>query len=140
MPFVPVQGGDTGTASTPVLLSTTPVPLREEPESSQASAVASTLGTGIGGIGAAAPSSHDWAKLLHWKRVLLLERQVLERQMQNQQLLASTLVRALTAQTELGRAAPTGFVSPHHMDNNPDARTMRVRALAAALLQNLNSV
>jgi hypothetical protein len=153
MPYVPVQG-DTSTASTPVLLSTTPVPSREEPESSQASAVASltesTLGAGIGGIGAAVPSPHDWAKLLHWKRVLLLERQELEqqeleRQMQNQRLLTSTLemrhlelVRALTAQAELGRAAPPGFVSRHHMDN-PDARTMRNRALAVALLQNLNS-
>jgi hypothetical protein len=151
MPFVPVQGGSTGTASPPVLLSTTPVPLREEQESSQARAVASltegTLGAGIGEIGAAVPSPHDWAKLLHWKRVLLLERQELERQMQNQRLLASTLemrhmelVRALTAQTELGRAAPPGFVSRHHMDNNPDAVTMRRRALAVALLQNLNSV
>jgi hypothetical protein len=150
MPFLPVHGS-AGTASTPVLLSTTPVPLQEEQESSQASAVASltegTLGAGIGGIGAVVPSPHDWAKLLHWKRVLLLERQELEqqeleRQMQNQRLLTSTFVRALTAQTERGqtRATPPGFALGHHMDNNPDALTMRRRALAVALLQNLNSV
>jgi hypothetical protein len=150
MSFVPVQGS-TSTAFTPVLLSTTTVPLQEEQGSSQVSAVASltegTLGAGIEGIGAAVPSPHDWAKLLHWKRVLLLERQELEQQELERRLLASTLemrhlelVRALTAQTERGRAAPPGFVSRHHMDNNPDAVTMRRRALAVALLQNLNSV
>jgi hypothetical protein len=148
-------GGGT-LASVSVLLSTIPLPQQEsshaspQQESSHASTVASltegTLCSGIEGIRSAVPSLHDWAVLLHWRRVLLQERQELEQQLQNR-LLASTLeaqpvdiVRALTIQTDLATAAaPQDFVSGPPLDNQ-DALTMRLRPLAVALLQNLNNV
>jgi hypothetical protein len=165
MPFLPVPGtGSTGAnvalnhplapsvvsgetfASTPVLLlSSTLVPLIEQLELRHASAVASLTETTLGAEIGRGPSPHDWAKLLHWRRALLLERQELVQQ--QQRLLASTLetrrldiVRALTLRAELATAASQGFVSGLHLDN-PDALTMRSRhALVVALLENLNNV
>jgi hypothetical protein len=135
-------GGGT-LASAPVLLSTIPVPRQE---SSHASTVASltegTLGSGVGGIQSAVPSLHDWAMLFHWRRVLLQERQELEQQLQNR-LLASTvgtqpvnIARALTMPAHLATA--TAPQDPP-LDNQ-GALTMRLRALAVALLQNMNNV
>jgi hypothetical protein len=148
-------GGGT-LAPVPVLPSTIPVPRQESShaspqlDSSHASTVASltegTLRSGIGGIQSAGPSLHDWAVLLHWRRVLLQERQELEQQLQNR-LLASTLeaqpvdtMRALAMPAYLATAAaPQDFVPGPPLDIQ-DALTMRVRALAVALLHNLNNV
>jgi hypothetical protein len=125
MPFLPVQGSAWN--ATPSLLSPSLLPLRDERVSAVASLTERTF----------VPTLHDWAALMHRRRVLLEERQELERQEMERQL-QSRLFKALTVHPEQVRATEQAS----YRDNplvNPDALHMRGCAHATALLRNLNS-
>jgi hypothetical protein len=137
MPFLPVQGSAWN--ATPSLLLPSLLPLRDERVRAVASLTERTF----------VPTLHDWAALMHRRRVLLEERQELERQELERQLqsrvFASTLEtrhadveQALIVHPEQVRATEQASYRENPLVI-PDALHMHCRARAMALLRNLDS-